>query len=462
MTGIGLDTLVAARWLSSSLFGTNIFLLGILVYRATRSVVPAISAALLALGSPALIVVHTWVLSEPLFLTFTLLSLTGLVVCAERGRARDIIGAGLTTALAYLTRYVGFALIASGAVALLAFGEGGFRRRLVRAVSYGLVSALGPIVWAVRNLAVSGSVAYSAQQLHPPSLGRLVEAGNTVSLWLFPGRVPFEIRVIGTAVILALLIVAWIRLFGPGVKATGQRGDGVPIGILACLVVLYPLALVGALTLVGGSIPLDDRILSPLLIASIALAVMTAWSAYQRASNSRAWRLGIGLLVFGFVAMTLVRAVGTVQRLHADGQGTAARAWRDSELVDWVRHLPEGVPLYSNELDILYLYTGRQAFQVPIRWDPVREAPRDDYDAQLAAMRRRITDEGAVLVLFNTIAGQSDFLPPAAELTRGLSLVYEASDGAVYGAPAVARGTRGSTSLLGSMGRDPLGRTGLE
>jgi hypothetical protein len=283
-----------------------------------------------------------------------------------------------------------------------------------------------------------------------------------VSLWLFPGRVPFEIRVIGTAVILALLIVAWIRLFGPGVKATGRRGDGVPVGILACLVVLYPLALVGALTLVGGSIPLDDRILSPLLVASIALAVMTAWLAYQRLGNARAWRLGIGLLVLGFVAMTLVRAVGTVQRLHADGQGTAARAWRDSQLIDWVRRLPPGVPLYSNELDVLYLYTGRQAFQVPIRWDPVREAPRDDYDAQLAAMRRRIGNEGAVLVLFNTIAAQSGFLPPAEELTEGLSLVFEASDGAIYGASTTARWISDSASPQSLLAQDPLGRIGLE
>jgi hypothetical protein len=77
-------------------------------------------------------------------------------------------------------------------------------------------------------------------------------------------------------------------------------------------------------------------------------------------------------------------------------------------------------------------------------------------------MQRRIGDEGAVLVLFNTIAGQSGFLPPAAELTRGLSLVFEASDGAIYGASTTARWISDSASPQSLLGQDPLGRIGLE
>jgi len=77
---------------------------------------------------------------------------------------------------------------------------------------------------------------------------------------------------------------------------------------------------------------LDDRILSPLLVASIALAVLIAWSAYRQAGKSRVWRVGIALVALGFAAMTVVRAAGTVQRLHADGQGTAARAWLHREM----------------------------------------------------------------------------------------------------------------------------------
>lgn len=91
--------------------------------------------------------------------------------------------------------------------------------------------------------------------------------------------------------------------------------------------------------------------------------------------------------------------------------------------------------MYSNELDILYLYTGRQAYQVPIRWDPVREAPRQDYPEQLATMREDILQRGALLVLFDTIANQQAFLPPRPELVEGLKEILRTDDGAVYAAP---------------------------
>jgi hypothetical protein len=118
--------------------------------------------------------------------------------------------------------------------------------------------------------------------------------------------------------------------------------------------------------------------------------------------------------------------------LRTDGQGYASRAWQQSELIQWVRELPPEPAIYSNELDALYLQTGRQAFQVPIRWDPVREQPRQDYPEQLAAMRRRLQDEGAILVLFDTIAGQQAFLPTQEVLSEGLVEVYRAEDGAAY------------------------------
>jgi hypothetical protein len=127
--------------------------------------------------------------------------------------------------------------------------------------------------------------------------------------------------------------------------------------------------------------------------------------------------------------------VGTIHRLQADGQGAAARAWRESLLVDWVRGLPAGVPIYSNEIDVLYLYTGRQAYQVPLRWDSVQEAERADYLEQLTTMRADILRRGAVLVLFNTIDKQQAFFASREELTEGLVESVRVEDGGVYAAP---------------------------
>jgi hypothetical protein len=239
---------------------------------------------------------------------------------------------------------------------------------------------------------------------------------------------------VATVLALAYLaFAAWYLLVRGGNEKQQGRVRS-QVGVLVCLAVVYPISILGALTLVGSSIPLDDRILSPLLVTALSLGVLSAWALFFGARRGDLLRGGLALAALGFAALMLVRGAGTVARLRIDGQGTAARAWQESELVDWVRRLPEGTPLYSNELDALYLYTDRQAYQVPIRWDPVVEAPRDDYDAQLAAMRHRLADQEAVLVLFDTIATQSAFLPSRAELTEGLFEVFRASDGAAYAA----------------------------
>jgi 4-amino-4-deoxy-L-arabinose transferase-like glycosyltransferase len=432
---LGADALCAARALAAGLFGVNIGLFGLMVYRANRWPPAALVAAFLALTLPAWIVNHTWALSEPLFITFTLLTFLLLVAAVERGRAREVGAAGLAATLAFLTRYAGIALLVCGAVVLLAAGPASIGRRSARAAAFVAVSAVGPIAWAIRNLAATGSLTNRAFDVHLPGGERVLEAAQTITLWLLPARVPSLVRAGLTAVVAIAALTLVVRLLSRP-RGAGERARAVILGwVLAVFALVYPLFLAASLTFVDASTPLDDRILSPLLVSLLALAVLAFGEVWRNGRGPRWLRAVIGVAVAGFLALTLYRGYGAVLRLREDGQGYAARAWRESELMHWVRQLPGEVSIYSNELDAVYLQTGRQAFQVPIRWDPVREAPRDDYPEQLAAMRRRVQEEGAVLVLFATISGQQAFLPTEAELTDGLAEVFRSSDGAAYAGP---------------------------
>jgi hypothetical protein len=118
--------------------------------------------------------------------------------------------------------------------------------------------------------------------------------------------------------------------------------------------------------------------------------------------------------------------------MFADGQGFASRAWQESELIGFVNFLRPGAPLYSNEIDAIYLLTGRPAALVPIRWDPARDAPATGYQASLETMRSRLKDGRGALILFNTMEKQESFLATVEDLTAGLTPVLIASDGAAY------------------------------
>jgi 4-amino-4-deoxy-L-arabinose transferase-like glycosyltransferase len=432
LTALGLDTLEAARWLAAGLFGANLFLLGRLVWDATRAMAAALISALLMLASPAALVPHTWVLSEPLFLFFMLLTFIFLARALHGGAWPDVVVAGIAAALGYLTRYAGAALIAAGALVLVITGRGARARRLSRSACFLGVSAIGPLAWGLRNWAATGSLTNRALDSHFPGSDRLIEALQTLTLWLLPARVPFPVRLGVTGVVAAAVVAAVVMLLVRSSKSEAANRAANTGRALGLFILVYPLFLLLSLAFVDASTPLDDRILSPSLPAVVALGALAGAEAIGSGARREWLQVGIGLAVIGFIGLTLYRGGAAVARLRTDGQGYASRAWQQSELIQWVRELPPGPAIYSNELDALYLQTGRQAFQVPIRWDPVREQPRQDYPEQLAAMRRRLQDEGAILVLFDTIAGQQAFLPTQEVLSEGLVEVYRAEDGAAY------------------------------
>ena len=67
---VSVNALVAARYLNALLFGLSAVLTGILIYRTTKSEGFSILGALLFSSAVIFIELHSWALSEPLFLFF--------------------------------------------------------------------------------------------------------------------------------------------------------------------------------------------------------------------------------------------------------------------------------------------------------------------------------------------------------------------------------------------------------
>jgi hypothetical protein len=197
-------------------------------------------------------------------------------------------------------------------------------------------------------------------------------------------------------------------------------------------VCVYVLFLMTSLSVLDAATPVDDRILSPLYPAGVLLAFILAGAVATGRAAAGAVRIGADIVIGLFLLFTIREGYLKVQSLKADGQGYAARGWAGSALIEAVRELPSQVPIYTNELDAIYLLTGRAAFQVPIRWDPMLDAPRRDYPEQLALMRERMREQGGALVLFASFARQASFLGTEKDLTQGLRVDLRTGEGVLY------------------------------
>jgi hypothetical protein len=74
-----------------------------------------------------------------------------------------------------------------------------------------------------------------------------------------------------------------------------------------------------------------------------------------------------------------------MSQLRKGGQGYASFRWFDSEAMEFLRNLPEGTRIYSNQVGPVYLYTGRAGYVLPDLVDAVTGLPRGNYEEGVAA-----------------------------------------------------------------------------
>jgi hypothetical protein len=201
----------------------------------------------------------------------------------------------------------------------------------------------------------------------------------------------------------------------------------------AGIVAVSYLGLVGASRLLAdGHIPLDDRLLSPLmLLGTLVLGVLCAafWSDARVDGVRR-------MLVVGVVASWCWGA-SEIGRwwwniYTEDGGDFASREWALSPTLAPLDTIPAGVPLYTNWPAAIWFHTGR----------PSRFLPPGPDSLQAKRWGEQVTRSGGVVLVFQ--ATGPDVLQQDVILRRsGLARIASYADGAIWGASG-AQGTPGA------------------
>ena len=144
--------------------------------------------------------------------------------------------------------------------------------------------------------------------------------------------------------------------------------------------------------------------------------------------KTRQWMSAGALLLIAWIGILGLRSV---RNASINPVGFANSVWENSPAIDFVRNQVEDQLLYSNEIDGLYLLTGRMAYLIPVQWDPVTLREREDFEVRMAKMRSFLAEENGCLVLFPSLQGQH-FFPEEIELTEGLDPVLMSPSGSVY------------------------------
>jgi hypothetical protein len=94
------------------------------------------------------------------------------------------------------------------------------------------------------------------------------------------------------------------------------------------------------------------------------------------------------VLVIFLLGISAFSQFGYVKNLSRSGFKFASPNWYAAESIEYLRALPEGTIVYTNEAGVVYLYAGR----------PAKVIPKTEEGIQ--AMRRKVRRGRAVIALF--------------------------------------------------------------
>lgn len=387
LAGLGLDPLDAARVVNAVAFAGIVLLAGLAVRARTGSVPAALVAAVLTVAAQDLLTYSASALSEPVFILLAVSALVALGAHLERPRPGLLAAAAVLAAAAFLTRYVGVALVVAGVGALL------WRRRWLDTAIFAAVSCLPVAAW----LAWAGSGDRSVV-FHPFGWDYLGQAVRPFTRWLVPWPGP------PVGLVIALGLVA----AGAVVMARAGARRPLPV-LLVAFSVAYLAVLVGYRTFTDATGRLDARFLSPLHVVAILLVVPALW---RRAPL----RPALALLAVAQVAGAVAWTAGGLTDDGISRRGYTAEAWERSSIVARLAESDE--PVYSNGFDAVFLHTGRSTRPIPAEKDYLTGRANPRYAEELAAIRAG----GGLVAYFDALTFRRSFLPSRAELEAALPL----------------------------------------
>jgi hypothetical protein len=374
--------------------------------------------------------IHSMAWTESLFI---LLSFAGVYLLAKyflESSQRSLIISGLLMALAVLTRYAGIVLVITGGLAILFFGTKPLTKKISDSLVFGGLSILPLSIWLVRNLTVAGNATSREVIFHPIGRVQVQQALDTMSSWfLIQSTASGWIKL--STILLVFLIIA------VGLIGAIRRQKEVPIIVLTIIlfVIAYFAFLVLSISFIDANTPLDSRILSPLYYCVIILLIFAIGQILEFFPEN-IWLVRIA------IAMIVVLSIGFLIKSerfnclgYRNGLGFNSVSWRQSEMLAHVATLPQGIPIYSNAPEAIYIYTNRPSDRLPAKFQSANHQINTNYQTDLDRMGHVIDANQGVVVYFTTV--QHDLLPTSQELIQELQLHqdFATSDGIVLAGP---------------------------
>ncbi len=433
----GRDIVSSATILVIFLYGLNIFLAGMLVWRVTKSKLAGIAISILTAILPGFVSMHFEAMSEPLFFALFLSALIFLFEYVQSGKLTWAILAGVFAGLSAFTRYIGIFVIATVALSVLFLHPGTLFKRLFHSIISGLAGILPLIGWLLKNQLSTGGLTNRTFVFHPKDFAYYLSAGAGI-IDLSGIRIIKEgLPGISTIIIIISACFALTLCVYFSIKKIKQLkcNSGYMNFLIICLVsmVTYLIFLLFSINFFDASTRLTDRILSPLYLLFILGIFVLCWPISQQLSMNKDRALLFLLIIF-LVFANLPGFVTETASFRQKGDKFTGKEWSRSETISWLNQLPDSIIIYSNENVPIGFLTRHSSYSLPEKTNSLTGLPSSTFKEETLTMKNDLLQGRAVFVKTTTKA-YSELFQPKNVITIDLVKCKTLEDSFIFTAP---------------------------
>jgi hypothetical protein len=388
------DMVQTGRWLNAILFGLNIIITGFFVFRYSRSVLSAIIAAMMLTTQQALVVVHSSVMSEGLFIFFLLLALWTAMEYFWSGKAKWLVISGALTAACFLTRYIGLVLVPVIGAGLLFFGKKDWKKRAISLLIFGAISMIPMIIWFVRNQIISGSAIDRQIGLHLMSQDMRGLLFDNVLSWFYITNLglPWKMEFL----LFSTLLSGFFFWFGFSVLKSKEKGgernySGYQLPLLLAMLFIFYIATIWINTSMldaSTSMGAIGRYLSPLFVCLVIMVASLASNIVQQQRRlfGKVFFCALGFMLVGYYSSSLIPYLQIEN--HGVGHGYTDNINYWTEDIAVLSQLNPDRPIITNDTQLLYALTNRYSYRLPFMNSPAPGGSSVDENKLLSELSR--------------------------------------------------------------------------
>lgn len=374
-----------------------------------------------------------YVWSEPLFILLSMAVFHILLTTDfNQKKMKPLVMMGLLSAVACLTRYIGVVLVAVACLYLFIRIKG-FKNKLFRVFTYGVISAVPTLIYIIRNYMVSGTLVGMRSPSGISLSTNLYRAVKTIAGWLFPMvRDDKPLPTLLLALIAAITVVIVCLALYQVIK-DGKRRPAL-ISLLG-FCVFYSFYMAFSASKVAFD-PVSDRYMIPVFMPLLTWLVLVIDGQVSRFTikepkgihkivNIGSWAVLTLFLAYFTVSNGLALIKSTQQAMNEGAGGFNSNYWRQHAFLQKDELFNESDMIYSNDPSAVHYLTGKPSHFPPKTFG----IPLYGYEAFL---KESSTYSGQTIIWFGKEESSTVYTPQKLSDDFTLTELYKSEGLAIY------------------------------